>query len=124
MDSLHSAVSDSFASCTAQFGANVCIMSNSAGTNDDVRFESAERIEQSLGVAVLRHAEKKPGGLNAVLQFFQTSTGSDDIVAADLCVIGDRLLTDVVFGNLHGMLTIHTKVSTSCSSCSHIRALS
>ncbi|CAM9856682.1 unnamed protein product, partial [Discosporangium mesarthrocarpum] len=30
----------------------------------------------------------------------------------DLCVIGDRLLTDIVFGNLHGMLTIHTRPLT------------
>eukprot|EP00668_Euglena_longa_P043107 GGOE01057136.1.p1 GENE.GGOE01057136.1~~GGOE01057136.1.p1 ORF type:complete len:136 (+),score=13.36 GGOE01057136.1:70-477(+) len=27
-------------------------------------------------------------------------------------VIGDRLLTDVVFGNLHGCLTVHTGVLT------------
>ena len=26
---------------------------------------------------------------------------------AQLCMVGDRLLTDVVFGNLHGMLTVH-----------------
>lgn len=27
----------------------------------------------------------------------------------ELCFVGDRLLTDVVFGNLHGMLTFHTR---------------
>ena len=27
---------------------------------------------------------------------------------SELCMVGDRLLTDVVFGNLHGMLTVHT----------------
>lgn len=26
---------------------------------------------------------------------------------SQLCMMGDRLLTDVVFGNLHGMLTVH-----------------
>jgi predicted HAD superfamily phosphohydrolase YqeG len=26
---------------------------------------------------------------------------------SQLCMVGDRLLTDVVFGNLHGMLTVH-----------------
>lgn len=30
----------------------------------------------------------------------------------ELCFIGDRLLTDVVFGNLHGMLTVHTQPLT------------
>lgn len=29
--------------------------------------------------------------------------------AEELCFVGDRLLTDVVFGNLHGMLTVHTQ---------------
>ena len=24
-----------------------------------------------------------------------------------LCAVGDRLLTDIMFGNLHGMLTVH-----------------
>ena len=27
-------------------------------------------------------------------------------------MVGDRLLTDVVFGNLHGMLTVHTQPLT------------
>ena len=27
---------------------------------------------------------------------------------AELCMVGDRLLTDIVFGNLYGMLTVHT----------------
>lgn len=30
----------------------------------------------------------------------------------ELCFVGDRLLTDVVFGNLHGMLTVHTRPLT------------
>lgn len=30
----------------------------------------------------------------------------------ELCFVGDRLLTDVVFGNLHGMLTVHTQPLT------------
>jgi phosphatidylglycerophosphatase GEP4 len=97
-----------------QFGGNVCIMSNSAGTNDDVGHESAIRIERRLGVPVLRHSEKKPGGLDEVLSFFKASSGGEDVPADRLCVIGDRLLTDVVFGNLHGMLTVHTQVSGCC----------
>jgi predicted HAD superfamily phosphohydrolase YqeG len=32
--------------------------------------------------------------------------GLDDPAA--VCVVGDRILTDVVFGNLYGLLTIHT----------------
>lgn len=30
----------------------------------------------------------------------------------ELCFVGDRLLTDVVFGNLHGMFTVHTRPLT------------
>ncbi|KAG7345770.1 HAD phosphatase family IIIA protein [Nitzschia inconspicua] len=81
---------------------NVAIMSNSAGTRDDPEYKDAQQIETALGIAVIRHEEKKPGGLQEVLSHFQM----DD--AASLCMVGDRLLTDVVFGNLYGMLTIHT----------------
>jgi phosphatidylglycerophosphatase GEP4 len=111
VDDLHPGVKDGFERCMGQFGGNVCIMSNSAGTNDDVGHESAIRIERRLGVPVLRHSEKKPGGLAEVLSFFKASSGGEDVPADRLCVIGDRLLTDVVFGNLHGMLTVHTQVS-------------
>ena len=72
---------------------------------------------------MLRHEEKKPGGLSDVLAFFEhggacsaigeaseqdAAPGASSVACQSLCVIGDRLLTDVVFGNLHGMMTIHT----------------
>lgn len=85
------------------FGAeNVAIMSNSAGTKDDPGYEDAKQIEEALGIAVIRHDVKKPGGLDEVLTHFNI----DDPAA--LCMIGDRLLTDIVFGNLYSMLTVHT----------------
>lgn len=85
------------------FGAeNVAIMSNSAGTLDDPEYKDAVQIEAALGIAVIRHDEKKPGGLDEVLSHFRMED------PAALCMVGDRLLTDVVFGNLYGMLTIHT----------------
>jgi hypothetical protein len=56
-----------------------------------------------LGINVILHKEKKPGGLEEVLRHFPTVEEP-----AELCMVGDRLLTDVVFGNLHGMLTVHT----------------
>jgi phosphatidylglycerophosphatase GEP4 len=85
------------------FGSeNVAIMSNSAGTKDDPGYEDAKKIEAALGIAVIRHDDKKPGGLDEVLSHFNM----DDPAA--LCMIGDRLLTDVVFGNLYSMLTVHT----------------
>ena len=85
------------------FGVDkVAILSNSAGTRDDPGYEDAKAIEGALGIAVIKHDDKKPGGLREVLEHF----GMDD--PARVCVIGDRLLTDVVFGNLHEMLTVHT----------------
>lgn len=78
------------------------ILSNSAGTLDDTGYADALEIEELLGVPVIRHAEKKPGGLNEVLQHFNLTD------PATICVVGDRLLTDIVFGNLYGLLTIHT----------------
>mmetsp|Transcript_41646 Transcript_41646/g.50680 ORF Transcript_41646/g.50680 Transcript_41646/m.50680 type:complete len:234 (+) Transcript_41646:204-905(+) len=84
---------------------NVAILSNSAGTNDDPDYRDAAAIETHLGVSVIRHAEKKPGGLSEVLKHFE---GCGVTAPSELCVVGDRLLTDVVFGNLYGMLTVHT----------------
>ena len=80
----------------------VAILSNSAGTKDDPNYEDAIRIEQEMNIRVIRHDEKKPGGLQEVLSHFELEDPSQ------LCMVGDRLLTDVVFGNLHGMLTVHT----------------
>jgi phosphatidylglycerophosphatase GEP4 len=80
----------------------VAIVSNSAGTKDDKDYKDAIEIEDALGINVIRHDEKKPGGLEEVLKHF----GIDD--PAKICMVGDRLLTDIVFGNLYGMLTVHT----------------
>lgn len=101
--SIHPDASSGLEDAKSVFGDNnVAIMSNSAGTLDDPEFEDAKNIEESLGVAVIRHTEKKPGGLDEVLKHFQIEDPSE------LCMVGDRLLTDVVFGNLYGMLTVHT----------------
>jgi phosphatidylglycerophosphatase GEP4 len=82
----------------------VAILSNSAGTvQDDPDFRDALQIEEAMGISVIRHKEKKPGGLEEVLQHFAVTD------PAKLCMVGDRLLTDIVFGNIHGMLTVHTR---------------
>jgi len=92
------------------FGSDrVAILSNSAGTLDDPKYDDAIEIEKAMGIQVIRHDEKKPGGLNEVLNHFNTEEGDNNITdPARICVIGDRLLTDVVFGNLYGMLSVHT----------------
>lgn len=101
--SLHPSAEPGLRQCVDVFGKeNVAILSNSAGTNDDPDFEDAKAIEESLGIAVIRHREKKPGGLDEVLKHFELTD------PAAVCIVGDRALTDVVFGNLYGLLTIHT----------------
>lgn len=53
-----------------------------------------------------RHALRFLGG-----DFCSNSIASQ-VRLDELCFVGDRLLTDVVFGNLHGMLTVHTQPLT------------
>lgn len=52
---------------------------------------------------MLRHTEKKPSGGDALLRHFSP------LPARKIAVVGDRVLTDVLFGNLNGNLTIWTK---------------
>ncbi|CEP13365.1 hypothetical protein [Parasitella parasitica] len=82
---------------------NVIIVSNSAGTKDDKDYKEAQRLEESLGVAVLRHDEKKPSGG----QFLEERLAP--IPADQVAFAGDRILTDVLFGNRNGNLTIWTR---------------
>ncbi|KAG0342709.1 hypothetical protein BG000_002054 [Podila horticola] len=60
-------------------------------------------IEKALGVHVLRHQEKKPAGGDELLHYF------DSTPASRIAFVGDRALTDVVFGHNYGMLTILTR---------------
>uniref|UniRef100_A0A7S4JN97 Phosphatidylglycerophosphatase n=1 Tax=Odontella aurita TaxID=265563 RepID=A0A7S4JN97_9STRA len=100
---IHSNAAAGLQNALDAFGeSHVAILSNSAGTMDDPGYKDAEMIEESLGISVIRHNEKKPGGLQEVLDHF-----GDIDDASQLCMVGDRLLTDIVFGNLYGMLTVH-----------------
>ena len=94
-------------SCVDTFGAErVAVLSNSAGTPDDPGGAAADALEEALGVHVLRRQHKKPRGFESVQQHF----GCDGTA---LLMVGDRYLTDVTFGNLHGMLTVHTEQLTT-----------
>lgn len=91
--------------CVQVFGSKVAIFSNTAGSVDDIGHRKAIEIEKYFGISVIRHKEKKPGGVNDVLNFFKCDK-------EQIAVIGDRYLTDILFGNMHGMLTIHTSPLT------------
>ena len=128
-DEPHPEAQRGLAQLLRHFPGRVAILSNSAGTADfDPSGEEAERLESALGVPVLRHTAKKPmpgaDDLAEVLAHFnaqlppqspqaegrqgQAGSGEEGLLRPDeLCVVGDRLLTDVLFGNLHGLLTVH-----------------
>ena len=89
------------------FDGKVAVLSNSAGTPDDPGYEQAERVERALGVPVLRRPAKKPEGFDAVRTHFGADTDPSTLV-----MVGDRYLTDVTFGNLHGMLCVRTRLLT------------
>ena len=91
---------------THYFPGKIAILSNFAGTLEDKDYEKAARIEKGLAIPVIRHAEKKPGGIKAVEDFFECS-------ASELTMIGDRNFTDVAYGNRYGMLTIKVDPFTS-----------
>lgn len=61
-------------------------------------------MEKALGVPVLRHTIKKPGGGDALLQRFHGVAKPQQ-----MAMVGDRLFTDVLFGNLNGNITVLTR---------------
>lgn len=86
-------------------------MSNSAGTPDDLGNEhvilllltaQAKAIEKSLGVPVLRHALKKPAAATDLCDFLSLKPNQ-------IVFVGDRLMTDMLYGNLVGMETIYVR---------------
>eukprot|EP00898_Chlorokybus_atmophyticus_P006473 jgi/Chlat1/6827/Chrsp51S09104 len=92
----------SLESARSAFEGRIAVLSNSAGLQQyDPEGKKAERVEKQVGVRVLRHEAKKPaGGAEAVE--FGLGVPADRVV-----MVGDRLLTDVVFGNRLGLLSIY-----------------
>lgn len=78
---------------------HLLIVSNSAGTDDDVDYKQAEKLERDTGVTVLRHPTKKPGCHGEILEYFAKQGITKP---SEIAVIGDRLLTDVLMANMMG----------------------
>ncbi len=94
VDSVEPQLSDALRECRDAFDGRVAVLSNSAGTPDDPDHRAADRLERSLGIAVLRRRHKKPRGFESVRAHF------GGVEPERLVMVGDRYLTDVVFGNL------------------------
>ena len=110
---------ESVQECTQAFGnERVCVYSNSAGLEQyDPNGMEAKHLEKELGIRVARHKEKKPSGSGAELAKFlnndshskkesSNSRGETNSPCEKFVFVGDRYLTDVVFGNKSGMFTI------------------
>lgn len=64
-------------------------------------------LEKALGMKVIRHASKKPAGTPEELQ------NHFGCPPQNLIMIGDRYMTDILYGNRLGLLTIYTKPLTA-----------
>jgi phosphatidylglycerophosphatase GEP4 len=71
-------------------------------TSYDPSGELARQVEATLGISVLMHRQRKPLGSAELLKHF--SYNSDQIA-----VVGDRVLTDVLYANVCGMRSILVK---------------
>jgi len=92
--------------CVELFGKDrVGIVSNSAGSSDDSppRYPEACSLEADLGIKILHHGGKKPE--KKVITAAEDAFGC---VAQDMIMVGDRYLTDIMFGNMHGLLSVYT----------------
>jgi phosphatidylglycerophosphatase GEP4 len=65
-------------------------------------FLQAQHLEKSLGVTVLRHKEKKPAGGQYLASYLSPTEPKET------AFVGDRIFTDIIFGNRNGNLTIWT----------------
>jgi phosphatidylglycerophosphatase GEP4 len=85
--------------CVDIWGDRVKIFSDSVGTHRERGAYAAEALKERLGIETVVHGTDKPGGIGAVRAAFGDSVDG-------LVVVGDRLLTDIVFGNRFGLRTI------------------
>jgi phosphatidylglycerophosphatase GEP4 len=103
-------------SITASLALHRCIARCAGLEGFDDNFKEAARVEAALQVPVLRHRDKKPAG------------GAADAATAlrcaphELVVVGDRRLTDVVFGNLAGAITVLVAPADTARESAVVRA--
>lgn len=106
VDSLHPSVVGKMKNIIDSYkNENVAILSNSVGTCDDDQYKGAIETEKHIGINVIRHLHKKPGCLDEVLSHFNKN-GSKNVHPNEICMVGDRLLTDVLFANKYGMMSV------------------
>ncbi|XP_050382753.1 phosphatidylglycerophosphate phosphatase 1, chloroplastic/mitochondrial [Argentina anserina] len=89
--------------CKSVFGPDIAVFSNSAGLYEyDHDGSKARELESAIGIKVIRHRVKKPAGTAEEIEKHFGCKSSH------LIMVGDRPLTDIVYGNQNGFLTILT----------------
>ncbi|WOK91846.1 hypothetical protein Cni_G00537 [Canna indica] len=99
-------LSSSLRQCRSAFPPiGIAVFSNSAGLKQyDPDGAEAEALEEAIGgIHVIRHEVKKPAGTAEDIERYFSCP------ASHLIMVGDRIFTDVVYGNRHGFLTILTE---------------
>ncbi|KAG7751108.1 hypothetical protein KL912_000241 [Ogataea haglerorum] len=96
-DRVWPAYEERWSSLKEEYPGRLLIVSNSAGTNDDVDGQ-AQRLEKNTGVPVLRHSTKKPGCWPEIVAWF----GQRGVAPHEIAVVGDRLFTDILMANMMG----------------------
>jgi phosphatidylglycerophosphatase GEP4 len=98
-------VKDVMHSIKSEFPDTTAILSNSVGSSDDSNYEGAALTEKNFGIPVIRHKVKKPLCLDEVIAHF-TAKLNRKVEPKEICMVGDRVLTDIVFANQYGLLSI------------------
>lgn len=88
-------------------GKQLLIVSNTAGSSDDLDYEQAKKLEAVTGVSVLRHAVKKPGCKDEIMQYFIENKVANS--PSEVAVVGDRLFTDIIMANSMGAYGVWIK---------------
>ena len=81
---------------------NIAILSNTAGSNNDINFGDLNLIEQNFGIKVIKHKRKKPCVDLEIFEHFKIQKSD----SKNICFIGDRLFTDIVIGKELNSFTI------------------
>ena len=79
------------------------IVSNTAGTSTaDPSGSNARTLEVATGVPVLTHSTKKPGCGPEIMAYFARHPESGVTHPSQVCIVGDRLFTDIMMANMIG----------------------
>lgn len=91
-------------------GRRLLIVSNTAGaTSHDRNGELAAELERVTGITVLSHRTKKPGCQAEIMAYFKQHPEAGVTHPAQIAIVGDRLMTDMMLANTMGSWGVWVK---------------